>query len=118
MIEIRLIGELEVIRNGELAKLPNSRKTRALLAYLILNPDSHRRERLCEIFWQAPDNPRGSLRWSLSKLRHLVDEDGIKRIIADDIENARARGDYKQAATLKLALRHFIDTHPLRQSTS
>ena len=42
----------------------------------------------------------------------------IKRIIADDIASARAHGDYKQAATLKLALQHFIDTHPLRQSAS
>ena len=83
MIEVRLIGDLEVIRNGESVKLPNSRKTRALLAYLILNPGSHRRERLCEVFWQVPDNPRGALRWSLSKLRHIVDEADTKRIVAD-----------------------------------
>jgi len=83
MIEVRLIGDLEVIRNGESVKLPSSRKTRALLAYLILNPGSHRRERLCEIFWQVPDNPRGALRWSLSKLRHVVDEEDTKRIVAD-----------------------------------
>jgi DNA-binding SARP family transcriptional activator/pimeloyl-ACP methyl ester carboxylesterase len=83
MIEIRLIGELEVIRQGVPVKLPVSRKTRALLAYLILCPGSHRRERLCEIFWQVPDNPRGALRWSLSKLRSVVDDDSIKHIVAD-----------------------------------
>jgi DNA-binding SARP family transcriptional activator/alpha-beta hydrolase superfamily lysophospholipase len=83
MIEIRLIGDLAVIREGEPVKLPNSRKTRALLAYLILNPGAHRRERLCEIFWQLPDNPRGALRWSLSKLRPLVDDEEARRIVAD-----------------------------------
>jgi pimeloyl-ACP methyl ester carboxylesterase len=40
-------------------------------------------ERLCEIFWQIPDDPRGSLRWSLSKLRNLVDDGQMKRIVAD-----------------------------------
>ena len=81
-VEIRLIGDLAVLRNGDALALPPSRKTRALLAYLILNPGPHRRERLCEIFWQVPDDPRGSLRWSLSKLRSLVDEAGVTRIIA------------------------------------
>jgi DNA-binding SARP family transcriptional activator/pimeloyl-ACP methyl ester carboxylesterase len=83
MIEVRLTGELEVIKEGEPVKLPVSRKTRALLAYLIFCPGLHRRERLCEIFWQVPDNPRGALRWSLSKLRKVVDDDAVKRILAD-----------------------------------
>jgi DNA-binding SARP family transcriptional activator len=82
-VEIRLIGNLAVLRNGDALALPNSRKTRALLAYLILNPGPHRRERLCEIFWQVPDDPRGSLRWSLCKLRSLVNGAGVTRIIAD-----------------------------------
>lgn len=93
MIEVRLIGDLEVIRNGESVKLPSSRKTRALLAYLILNPGSHRRERLCEVFWQTPDNPRGALRWSLSRLRQVVDEEDTKRIVADRENVAFDPGD-------------------------
>ena len=82
-VEIRLIGDLAVLRNGDALALPNSRKTRALLAFLILNPGSHRRERLCEIFWELPDDPRGSLRWSLCKLRSLVNEAGVTRIVAN-----------------------------------
>lgn len=35
----------------------------------------------------------------------------IRRMIADDIEDARARGDFKHAALLKLALKHFVSTH-------
>ncbi|WP_227272155.1 hypothetical protein [Roseobacter weihaiensis] len=33
----------------------------------------HRHENLCEVFWDLPDDPKAALRWSLSKLRRLVD---------------------------------------------
>ena len=36
----------------------------------------------------------------------------IKRMIADDIEAARAHHDLEHAASLKLALEHFVETHP------
>lgn len=35
----------------------------------------------------------------------------IRRMIVEDIEAAQARGDAAHAATLKLALRHFLATH-------
>lgn len=38
-------------------------------------------------------------------------EQRIKRMIVDDITAARERGDLKHAATLRLALKHFVDTH-------
>lgn len=44
----------------------------------------------------------------------LKTPDGVPRIhamIADDIDAAQARRDFKHAAQLKLALRHFIDAH-------
>ena len=53
------------------------------MAYLALNERSLRREQLCELLWEIPDDPRGSLRWSLSKIRKLVDEPGASRVIAD-----------------------------------
>ena len=63
--------------------LPPSRKTRALLAYLALTRRPHRREQLCEMFWEVPDDPRGALRWSLSKIRPLVDDPAFPRLLAD-----------------------------------
>ena len=36
----------------------------------------------------------------------------IKRIIVDDIEEARRRGHDQKALQLKLVLKHFVDTHP------
>ena len=80
---ILLLGEMEVRRGGEKLELPPSKKTRALLAYLAVSGRPHRRERLCELFWNVPDDPRGSLRWSLSKLRSLIDEPGCPRLLAE-----------------------------------
>jgi len=77
------LGDFEVLRDGAPAALPPSKKTRALLAYLSLNARRFRREYLCELLWDIPDDPRGSLRWSLSKLRRAVDSDTISRIVAD-----------------------------------
>ncbi len=81
-LEIRLLGEFRILRDGEALALPQSRKTRALLAYLALQRGQQRRDDLCEIFWDAPDDPRGALRWSLAKLRPLVN-DAVERIAAD-----------------------------------
>lgn len=82
-IELQLIGPLTVRRDGAVRALPPSRKTRALLAFLAISGRPERRERLCELFWDAPDDPRGALRWSLSKIRALVDEPDAPRLHAD-----------------------------------
>jgi hypothetical protein len=82
-LAIRVLGDFAVNRDGADMALPQSRKTRALLAYLALGGRSFRREHLCELLWEIPDDPRGSLRWSLSKLRRLVDDETRERIVAD-----------------------------------
>jgi DNA-binding SARP family transcriptional activator len=82
-LKLNFLGDLEVIRDGKVMALPPSKKTRALLAYLAVNQRAFRREQLCELFWEIPDDPRGSLRWSLSKLRRLVDDEDARRIVAD-----------------------------------
>lgn len=92
--EIMLLGELRVLRQGAEVPLPASRKARALLAYLVATDRPHRRERLCELFWDLPDDPKAALRWSLTKLRKVVDCPDRARIIADrervalDVEGA------------------------------
>lgn len=83
-LELRFLGEFEVLREGQAMPLPPSRKTRALLAFLVLNRRRFRREQLCELLWEIPDDPRGSLRWSLSKLRKLLDDEQL-RIRADRV---------------------------------
>lgn len=74
IVDIHVLGGISVIRDGIELDLPPSRKTRALLAWLALADRPQRRERLCEIFWDIPDDPRAALRWSLSRIRQLVGE--------------------------------------------
>jgi pimeloyl-ACP methyl ester carboxylesterase/DNA-binding SARP family transcriptional activator len=82
-LSIRTLGELAVTRDGETLPLPASKKTRALLAYLALTGRPHRRDRLCEVLWELPDDPRAALRWSLNKLRPLVNDGAGERLVAD-----------------------------------
>src|SRR5689334_4888278 len=79
---LRLLGPMTVTRGDEAVDLPRSQKTRALLAYLVVTGRPHSRERLSSIFWDVTDDPRGALRWSLSKLRALDDE-GVSRVRSD-----------------------------------
>src|SRR5262245_19452111 len=83
VLHISVLGNLAVLRHRTKVPLPRSKKTRALLAYLAVTARAHSRDRLCTIFWAVPDDPRAALRWSLSRLRPLVDEHGCRRIVAD-----------------------------------
>ena len=91
-IQVKTLGEFAILIDREPIELPASRRSRALLAYLLLTGRSHRREHLCELLWWMPDDPRGALRWSLSKLRPVVNEDGRERLIADR-EHVRVEDD-------------------------
>lgn len=82
-LETQLIGDFRIFHRGEPIPLPKSKKTRALLAYLIVSNRPVRRERLCEIFWASSNDPKGALRWSLSQLKKLGDEIGIAFIDID-----------------------------------
>ncbi len=83
-LRIRLLGELQVARaDGRPLPLPASKKTRALLGYLIATGVPQRRERLCDLLWDGPDDPRAELRWSLSKIRPLLNEGKVTRLVAD-----------------------------------
>lgn len=82
-LEIRLLGELEVRRDGAPLALPQSKKTRALIAYLAAQRAPQRRDALCELLWEMPDDPRAALRWSLSKMRPLLNDEAAERLQAD-----------------------------------
>jgi DNA-binding SARP family transcriptional activator len=82
-LSLRLLGEMDVRLNGEVVELPRSRKTRALLAYLALAPRPCRRSSLCNMFWERPNDPKGALRWSLSKIRPLLKDGDESRVVAN-----------------------------------
>ena len=76
-----MLGPLSIRRAGqpEPLALPQSRKVRALVAYLALAPRAQSRRHLCELLWDTPNDPRSELRWCLSKIRGLVDDPGTRR---------------------------------------
>jgi TolB-like protein len=80
-IEICLLGRCRVMRDGVEIALPRSRKVRALLAYLAVSSTAVSRSRLCDLLWDVPNDPRGELRWCLSKLRSVLDDDGRSRVV-------------------------------------
>jgi len=83
-LQVQLLGELLVVREGVATTLPQSRKTRGLLAYLALAERPLRRDELCELLWDTPGDPRAALRWSLTKLRPLLRAgDGATALNAD-----------------------------------
>src|SRR5690554_5208749 len=98
VLELKLIGEIAVRRDAQELALPASAKTRALLAYLAATGCEHRRETLCSLLWNVPDDPKGALRWSLSKLRHAVDAPDAPCLIANRetvrLDLAQARCDF------------------------
>ena len=82
-LRIQTLGDLRVFASDRELVIPPSRKTRSLLGYLLLSGVPQRRERLCELLWDVPDDPRGALRWSLSKLRGVLKHDDVSCIVAD-----------------------------------
>ncbi len=82
-LQVRLLGPVAVRREGVALPLPRSRKVRALLAYLALAAGAVSRSRLCALLWDIPNDPRGELRWCLSKLRSLLDDGSRRRVVAD-----------------------------------
>lgn len=82
MLDIRMLGPLTVYRAGEPLRFPASRKVRALFAYLALAPQAVQRTQLCELLWELPNDPRGELRWCLSKIRSIVDSPDRQRVEA------------------------------------
>ena len=136
-VSVRMLGPLTVLQSGAILDLPASRKVRALLAYLALSPHPVGRSRLCDLLWDVPNDPRGELRWCLSKLRAVLDEPGRPRIEtsgdtvalhlddcfvdAIDIASAAERGietlDLEQLRTLsRLFVGDFLDGLEIERS--
>jgi pimeloyl-ACP methyl ester carboxylesterase len=119
-LQFRLLGKFEVSRGDAAIPLPQSKKTRALLAYLAGCDRAQRRDYLCEMFWELPDDPRAALRWSLSRTRQIVgdalnaDRDAVSlNLDGIDVDQrnirrmAHANLDGFSVDELEQAVRHF-----------
>jgi DNA-binding SARP family transcriptional activator len=80
-----MLGPLIILRGDAPVTLPASRKVRALFAYLALAPHAPTRSHLCELLWDVPNDPRGELRWCLSKIRRIIGEAGRIRTEGDTV---------------------------------
>lgn len=81
-LRVEVLGDVRVLLGGHPLPLPPSRRTRALLGYLAVTRRPQLRQRLCDLLWDGPDDPRAALRWSLAKLRPLLDH-GRRRLVAE-----------------------------------
>lgn len=82
-LQVHLVGPARLLRDGAGLALPRSRKVLALLAYLALE-GRQSRTRLCDLFWDGPNDPRAELRWCLSKLRSVLDTEQRARVVTSD----------------------------------
>ena len=83
-LQMQMLGSLSLRRGGASVALPKSRKVRALLAYLTLATQPVTRSKLSQLLWDSASDPRGELRWCMSRLRTVVDEPGRRRLIVQD----------------------------------
>jgi DNA-binding SARP family transcriptional activator/TolB-like protein len=112
-LHVRLLGPLAILRSGGALAQPASRKLRALIAYLALAPHALARSHLCELLWDIPNDPRGELRWCLSKARSLLDEPGRRRIETAHDRVKLDLGDcYVDAIDIGNAMQQGVDSLP------
>ena len=110
--QLRLLGSLIVERSGGRLELPTSRKTCALLAYLALTRRPVQRSRLCALLWdEAANDPRGELRWCLSKLRSLFGDSGEQVVLTSgDSVALQLNGWFVDAVEVTSAMEAGIET--------
>jgi DNA-binding SARP family transcriptional activator len=78
-LRVQLLGPFSIRRDDVAVPLPRSRKVRALFAFLALGTATSR-SKLCALLWDIPNDPRGELRWCLSKLRAMLDDPDRRRV--------------------------------------
>jgi DNA-binding SARP family transcriptional activator len=108
---IQLLGILAVNRARAPLLLPKSRKVRALIAYLSIADQPATREQLCELLGDNTSDPRGELRWCLSKIRRLLEgSDCLSLVTRGEFVELRMPDSAVDALTVQRAVREDIRT--------
>jgi DNA-binding SARP family transcriptional activator len=90
---VSLLGSFEVQVVPETETVPSlERKTRAILAYLAATGTQHTRRALTDLFCQGANDPAGTLRWHLSRIRRQLHEDILDVSLQDVSFNPAAAG--------------------------
>jgi predicted ATPase/DNA-binding SARP family transcriptional activator len=90
MLEFKLLGQFEVLRDGRLLTVP-TRNAQSLLAYLVIQAGkAYRREKLAGMLWpdSSEENARSNLRHELWRLRKVLGKDGEAYLLIDEINIA------------------------------
>jgi DNA-binding SARP family transcriptional activator len=108
-LAIQLLGRPRLVRGSREAYQLRSRKSWALLGYLILSERAPTRRQLASLLFSEADDPIRALRWSLSELRQGLGPDGsidgdpvVIRLPAEtivDVEVVR-KGTWREAVDL------------------
>ena len=114
MLDVRFLGQFEVLRGGRHVTIP-TRNAQSLFAYLLLNAGkAHRRERLAGLLWpdSSEENARSNLRHELWRLRKALDSEGETYFVADDLTvGFNPQGEYSLDV-------HKLDSASLESSTA
>lgn len=76
-LTVQLLGRPRVTRAGAEAYQFRSRKSWAVLAYLILSRRPPTRSQLAGLLFAEADDPLRALRWSLTEIRRCLADDGV-----------------------------------------
>ena len=119
-VRLRMLGPLAIERDGAPLVLPASRKTCGLLGYLALTQRPTQRGRLCELLWdEAANDPRGELRWCLSKLRSLLGDSHSNMVVTSvDTVALRLDGWLVDAIEVASAMEQGVETLTVDQLQS
>jgi DNA-binding SARP family transcriptional activator len=71
-VQVTLLGQPSVSRDGERIAPPKGRKAWALFAYLALAERPPTRQRLAGLLFGEADDPMAALRWNLAELRRVL----------------------------------------------
>ena len=88
---VRLLGRPGIERHGDEPYRLRSRKSWALLTYLLLTERPTSRARLAELLFAEADDPLRALRWSLAEIRRALADEGtiegdpVVLTLADDV---------------------------------
>lgn len=120
---VHLLGRPRVERTDGDAYQVRSRKSWAVLAYLILTERPPTRSQLASLLFADADDPLRALRWSLSELRRCLGVDGsldgdpvVLRLGADDVVdvNVVAHGSWTAAIDLPGLGEELLDGTAIR----
>ena len=96
-LEIHLLGQPRVVRDGKVAPSPRGHKVWGLLAYLLRSDRVPSRAELVSLLFGEADDPFAALRWNLSALRRLLQGAVVE---GDPLRLALPRGTVVDVQTL------------------